>query len=111
MSRLVKAFLKRYSPVYTPDRLIIDQCLNGDTTAFGFLVEKYKAGVFAHAYAKLGNFQDAEDLAQEVFVKAYEKLSTFRRWDSFHAWLYSITSNACKRWLRSNQKGPWTSLA
>ena len=52
----------------TEDGRLIRQCLNGDETAFGFLVDKYQKAVYASAYAKLGNFADAEDIAQEVFI-------------------------------------------
>lgn len=47
----------------TEDRQIIHQCLNGDTAMFGFLVDKYKEGVYALAYSRLHNFHDAQDVA------------------------------------------------
>ena len=90
----------------TEDGYIIDKCLNGDPAAFGLLVDKYKASIYALAYAKLGNFHDAEDLTQEVFLKAYQKLATLKRWDKFLAWLYAITSNLCKNFLRSKSSHP-----
>jgi RNA polymerase sigma factor (sigma-70 family) len=92
--------------VRTEDGYIISKCLNGEPEAFGFLVDKYKESVYAFAYAKLRNFHDAEDVAQEVFIKAYQKLHTLRHWDSFLAWLYSITSNLCKMQVRSQSKRP-----
>ena len=52
----------------TEDGYIIEKCLNGDPAAFGLLVDKYRSSVYALAYAKLGNFHDAEDVAQEVFT-------------------------------------------
>jgi len=90
----------------TEDGHIIFKCLNGDTVAFGLLVDKYKESIYALAYSKLGNFHDAEDVTQEVFIKAYRKLRTLKRWDSFHAWLYAITSNLCKNWIRSQSRRP-----
>jgi len=90
----------------TEDGYIISKCLNGEPEAFGFLVDKYKESVYAFAYARLRNFQDAEDVAQEVFIKAYQRLNTLRQWDSFLAWLYSITSNLCKMHIRSQSKRP-----
>ena len=90
----------------TEDGYIIHQCLEGDSSAFGFLVDKYKGSVYAHAYSRLRNFHDAEDVAQEVFVTAYRKLHTLRRWDSIMAWLYSITSNLCKLRIRSRSRQP-----
>jgi RNA polymerase sigma factor (sigma-70 family) len=90
----------------TADGYIINKCLNGDKAAFGLLVDKYKEGVYALAYSKLGNFHDAEDVAQEVFVKAYRKLHTLKQYDSFHAWLYATTSNLCKDWIRARARRP-----
>jgi len=88
----------------TEDSQIISKCLNGDKVAFGFLVDKYKASVYALAYYRLRNFEDAEDITQEVFVEAYQRLHMLRRWDSFSVWLYSITSNMCKEFLRSKSR-------
>lgn len=84
----------------TEDGHIIRQCLNGESEAFGFLVDKYKGAIYAFAYAKLRNFHDAEDITQEVFIKAYRELRSLRRWDNFHAWIYAITTNLCKNWIR-----------
>jgi len=92
--------------VRTEDGYIINKCLNGEATAFGLLVDKYKEGVYALAYSKLRNFHDAEDVAQEVFIKAYKKLRTLRRWDNFMAWIHAITSNLCKDWIRERSRRP-----
>ncbi len=54
----------------------------------------------------LQNFHDAEDVAQEVFITAYRRLNTLRRWDSFVNWLYSITTNLCKQKIRSRSRQP-----
>jgi len=90
----------------TEDGYIIQQCLNGDTGAYGFLVEKYKKAVYALAYSRIGDFHDAQDITQEVFVKAYKNLHTLRRWDNFMGWLYRITSNLCKDWYRLRARRP-----
>jgi RNA polymerase sigma factor (sigma-70 family) len=92
--------------VRTEDGYIIHRCLNGDSNAFGFLVDKYKAGVYAFAYERLHNFHDAEDISQEVFVKAYKSLRTLKRWDSFASWLYRITLNLCRNWIRAQSSRP-----
>ena len=90
----------------TEDGHIIQKCLDGDAAAFGLLVDKYKGSVYALAYAKLGDFHDAQDMTQEVFLKAYQKLRTLKRWDKFLSWLYAITSNSCKDFLRSKASRP-----
>ena len=90
----------------TEDGDIIHKCLSGDSAAFGLLVDKYKGSVYALAYTKLGNFHDAQDITQEVFLKAYQKLRTLKQWDKFLSWLYAITSNLCKDFLRSKTSRP-----
>ncbi|MEK7396808.1 MAG: sigma-70 family RNA polymerase sigma factor, partial [Candidatus Poribacteria bacterium] len=90
----------------TDDGHIIFQCLNGDSEAFGILVDKYKEGIYAYVYAKLQNWHDAQDVSQEVFIQAYQKLNTLKRWDSFAGWLYRIASNFCKNWQISRSKRP-----
>jgi len=80
----------------TEDGHIIYKCLNEDPTAFGLLVDKYKASIFSIAYSMLRNFHDAEDVTQEVFIKAYRNLLTLRRWDNFLSWLCSIAYNLCR---------------
>ncbi len=88
------------------DRHLVDKCLNGDSAAFGMLVDRYKESVYALAYSRLRNFHDAEDVTQEAFTKAYQKLRTLRRWDEFHVWIYAITSNLCKDWIRAKSRRP-----
>ncbi len=90
--------------MYTEDGNIVHQCLSGNTEAFALLVEKYKARVFALVYAKVGRFEDAEDITQDVFLEAYKRLSTLRRWDNFYPWLYSIASNQCKNFYRARKR-------
>ena len=84
--------------MHTKDGNIVHQCFSGNTEQFALLVDKYKQRIFALVYAKVGQFQDAEDITQDVFLEAYRKLSTLRRWDSFYPWLYSIASNQCKNY-------------
>jgi RNA polymerase sigma factor (sigma-70 family) len=90
----------------TEDEYIIQQCLDGDAEAFGFLVDKYKKSVYALTYSRIRNFHDAQDITQEVFVKAYRNLRTLRSWDNFMGWLYRITANLSKNWLRSQSRRP-----
>ena len=90
--------------MHTGDGHIVDQCLSGNTDAFALLVNKYQARIFALVYAKVGQFQDAEDITQEVFINAYKKLSTLRRWDNFYPWLYSIAVNRGKDFRRDRKR-------
>jgi RNA polymerase sigma factor (sigma-70 family) len=87
----------------TEDGYFISKCLNGETEAFGFLVDKYKASVYAFLYSRLRNFHDAEDVTQRVFVRAYEKLGTLSCWESFARWLYTIAYSQCRNFIRECQ--------
>ena len=88
----------------TEDGNIIYRCLNEDPTAFGLLVDKYKASIFSIAYSMLRNFHDAEDITQDVFIKAYKNLSTLRRWDNFLAWLCSIAYNMSRNRIKEQSR-------
>ncbi len=90
----------------TEDGCIIQECLDGEPEAFGVLVDKYKAGIYAFVYSKLRDFRDAQDVTQEVFERAYRDLHSLRRWESFHFWIYRIASTRCKKWLRSQSRRP-----
>ena len=85
------------------DTELIQRTLEGDESAFGFLVDKYKGSVHALAYRKLGNFHTAEEITQDTFLKAYQKLSTLRDPMRFPGWLYVIAARCCISWLRQNR--------
>ncbi len=73
---------------------------NGDSTAFCHIVEKYQQPVYNLCYRMLNNANDAEDAAQEVFLRAYSKLDTYNEADKFSTWLFSIASHYCIDRLR-----------
>jgi len=96
----------RGNEMRTEDGTIIQKCLNGETDAFGILVDKYKASIFAMVWHRVRNFHDAEEVTQEVFIKAYKHLKDLRRWDSFAVWIHSIAHERCRKWLRSQLRRP-----
>ena len=85
------------------DVQLIQRVLDGDDTAFSALVKKYQRSVHALAWRKVGDFHIAEDITQETFLKAYQRLSTLKEPQSFASWLYVITANHCKAWLRKKR--------
>ena len=85
------------------DTELIQRTLAGDESAFGFLVDKYKGSVHALAYRKLGDFHTAEEITQDTFLKAYQKLSTLKDPVRFPGWLYVIAARCCISWLRQNR--------
>ncbi len=82
---------------------LIQRVLNGDDTAFSQLVKKYQKSVHALVWRKIGDFHIAEDITQETFLKAYQKLSTLKEPQSFASWLYVIAANHCNAWLRKKR--------
>ena len=88
------------------DAELIHSVLEGDDTAFSALVRKYQRSVHALAWRKIGDFHIAEDITQDTFLKAYQRLSMLKEPQRFASWLYVITANHCKAWLR--KKRLWT---
>ena len=85
------------------DVQLIQRVLDGDDTAFSVLVKKYQRSVHALAWRKVGDFHIAEDITQETFLKAYQGLPMLKEPQSFASWLYVITANQCKAWLRKKR--------
>ena len=83
------------------DEKLVSQTLAGDQDAFGVLVHKYQEMVYAYAFQKVRNEEDAQDVTQEVFWRAYHHLYQLRHPHRFRSWLYTIMSNQCKRQLMS----------
>ena len=79
----------------TPDTELITQAAAGDHAAFHMLVERHRSMVYRVAYQFAGNHHDAEDIAQEVFIKVYRSLGRFRHDAQLTSWLYRIVMNAC----------------
>jgi RNA polymerase sigma-70 factor (ECF subfamily) len=74
---------------------LISRAAGGDTTAFHTLVERHRPMVYRVAYQYAGNHHDADDIAQDVFIKVYQSLARFRQDAQFTSWLYRIAMNAC----------------
>ena len=85
------------------DSYYISSILAGNISDFSILVDKYKDMVYTLAYRIVGNREDAEELAQDVFVKVYRSLKNFRGKSKFSTWLYSITYNASISKVRKKQ--------
>ena len=90
---------------------VIRRVQNGDANAFEALVSAYEKNVYNLALRMMGNAQDAEDMAQEAFLKAYNSLPSFRGDSKFSVWLYRIVSNVCLDQLRKKSKRPTVSLS
>jgi RNA polymerase sigma-70 factor (ECF subfamily) len=93
------------------ENLIVQQVLDGDTNAFEELVLEYEKKVYNVALRMVNNQEDAEDITQEAFIKAYNSLSGFRGDSKFSVWLTRIVSNMCLDLIRSRGRRPTISLS
>lgn len=85
------------------DVALIRRVLAGDEIAFAELVNKYQKPVHALAWRKIGDFHIAEDIAQDTFLKVYQRLHTLKDPSQFSGWIYVITANLCATWLRKKR--------
>ena len=90
---------------------IVRKVLGGDANAFETLVLEYEKNVYNIALRMTGNSEDAADMTQEAFIKAYNSLQSFRVDSKFSVWLYRIVSNVCLDFLRSKNRRPTVSLS
>jgi len=79
---------------------LIRLCLDGDSNAFDSLVARHYRGIYNMIYRMLGNAEDAADLTQETFLRAYTRLETFHLGRSFSAWIRRVAANLCIDHLR-----------
>ncbi len=88
------------------DRELVERAQAGDADAFETLVRRYQGWVFTLTLRMLGDRGEAEDVAQEVFLKAYRGLGRFRGASRFSTWLYAIASNHCLNYLQARARRP-----
>ena len=89
----------------------VESVLGGDVNAFETLVLSYEKNVYNLALRMVKNSEDASDMAQEAFIRAYNSLASFRGESKFSVWLYRIVSNVCLDFLRSRSRHPTVSLS
>src|SRR5207244_5172253 len=82
---------------------LVKRCQAGQAEAFDELVVRYRTRIFAMIYNMVHNEQDAWDLAQESFIKAWKSIKRFRGHSSFYTWVYRIVMNVTIDWLRKKQ--------
>ncbi len=85
------------------EQVWLEQARRGDKSAFGRLIEAYQGPVYNLAYRMLGNRGEAEEAAQEAFIRAYTRLDTYDPARKFSTWMLSITSNYCVDLLRKRR--------
>lgn len=85
------------------DRDLIQHARRGDTAAFGELVTRYQTGVFNVCYRILHQRADAEDMTQETFIRAHERLNTFDDQREFGPWIRRVAANVCLNHIESRR--------
>ena len=86
------------------DEQIIGRVRGGETRMFGELVHRYQDPVYGMVVRAVGGREDAQDIAQEVFLRVFRGLDGFKGESKFSTWLYRVTWNLCADWLRRNRR-------
>jgi RNA polymerase sigma factor (sigma-70 family) len=94
-----------------PDEaLLVERARKGDLTAYDDLVRRYQERIYATVYHMTANHEDANDLAQEAFIKAFQALKTFKGGSSFYTWVYRIAVNKTINFLKQRKNRNQLSL-
>ncbi len=88
----------------TPEARLVAAAMDGDEVAFAALTERYRRQLQVHCYRMVGSIEEAEDLVQETFLRAWRMRSSFRRDSLYRTWLYQIATNVCLDALRARKR-------
>ncbi len=88
------------------DEELVARSMGGDLDSFNQLVLRWERPIYALAYRVIGREEDARDVAQETFLRAFRALKGFKGQAKFSSWLYRITLNLCRDWIRRERRTP-----
>jgi len=88
------------------DEELVARSIRGDTDSFNELILRWERPIFALAYRTIGREEDARDVCQETFLRAFRALPGFRGQAKFSSWLYRIAINLCRDWMRKERRTP-----
>lgn len=88
------------------DQLLVERVQKGDKAAFDLLIRKYQHRIISLVSRYVSDHAEAQDIAQEAFIKAYRALGNFRGDSAFYTWLYRIAINTAKNWLVARNRRP-----
>lgn len=97
-------------PVTWTDEELVARSKTGDTESFNQLVRRWERPIFALAYRTLGREEDARDVTQETFLRAFRALAGFKGDAKFSSWLYRIALNLCRDWIRKERRAPLVAI-
>ena len=92
----------------TNDQVYINKILDGDTNAFAVLVDRYKDLVYTLSIRMMKNREEAEEVAQDAFIKTYKSLDKFKGESKFSTWIYRVAYNTCLDRLKKNKRTQYT---
>jgi RNA polymerase sigma-70 factor (ECF subfamily) len=88
------------------DEELVARSMSGDADSFNELILRWERPIYALAYRTIGREEDARDVCQETFLRAYRALPGFRGQAKFSSWLYRIALNLCRDWVRRERRTP-----
>lgn len=88
------------------DEELVEKSIAGDLDSFNQLVQRWERPIYALAYRTIGREEDARDVVQEAFLRAFRALPGFKGQAKFSSWLYRITLNLCRDWMRRERRTP-----
>src|SRR5919112_6643033 len=88
------------------DEELVARSMGGDLDSFNQLVLRWERPIYALAYRVIGREEDARDVAQETFLRAFRALKGFKGQAKFSSWLYRIALNLCRDWIRRERRTP-----
>lgn len=88
------------------DEELVTRSMGGDPESFNQLIKRWERPIYALAYRTIGREDDARDVVQETFLRAFRGLSGFKGQAKFSSWLYRITLNLCRDWMRRQRRAP-----
>jgi len=96
--------------VLTDEKKVIERVLDGDSEAFNILIRRWEKPIYNFILRMINDRDEAMDLSQDCFMKAYRELRTLKDRDRFSSWLYRIAHNTCLSRIRKDQGKTWVEL-
>src|SRR3954463_6706618 len=92
------------------DEELVARSQRGDVDSFNQLILRWERPIYALAYRVIGREEEARDVCQEAFMRAFRALPGFKGEAKFSSWLYRITLNLCRDWIRRQRRAPMSQL-
>ena len=92
------------------DEELVARSRSGDAESFNQLISRWERPIYALAYRVIGREEDARDVTQETFLRAFRGLAAFKGQAKFSSWLYRIALNLCRDWIRRKKRSPIATL-